>query len=520
MLEVEGLDITYTGKKEIHAVREISFAVIPGQTTTLFGQSGSGKTAITLALLGLLPENASCTGRIRWNTPQDKAIDLTDLSGVKRSHWIGKHVGWVSQGAQRALSPTRTIESLLREAIHVNGDFPKDQVEIEITALLEDLGLPQSVRKAYPDQLSGGQRQRCLLALALINRPKILIADEPTTSLDVLNEHLLLKLLRKIQTQRNIGILFITHDLRITQDFIGPCYYMENGSFVVRGESTREVSMEIQKITGPFSADQNSILPSQDLSPRPELISINQLSVTYHSQGGVFSTKQAVKAVQQVSFSLSCGEAIGIVGSSGSGKSTLAKAVAGVLAHEGQLNWHNSTTNSLKNIQLILQDSYSSLHPRFTIEKTFQEVIRIHHPDFNKTEIKALAVSYLKQVQLSDDYLSRYPHQLSGGERQRVSLARSLAANPALLILDESISSLDFELQQKMVELILSLQSAHQLSLIVISHDFRVVSKLCQRIIVMEAGKVIESGDTQDVIQQPQHKHTHALLEAAGLSHD
>lgn len=519
MLEVESLDITYAGKNEVHAVREVSFAVIPGQTTTLFGQSGSGKTAITLAMLGLLPENASYTGRIIWKTAEEEVIDLVTLNEKKRKEWIGKHIGWVSQGAQRALSPTRSIESLLREAVKVNGSLSSAEAEIEISTLLADLGLPESVRKAYPDQLSGGQRQRCLLALALINRPKILIADEPTTSLDVLNEHLLLKLLRKIQAERNIGILFITHDLRITQNFVGSCYYMEQGTFGISGDSTREVAQKIQIKTGTFSSERNSPFSSQDLQTS-ELLSINRLSVTYNSQGGIFSSTTPVKAVQEVSFSLNIGESIGIVGTSGSGKSTISKAIAGVLAYEGQIVWQDRGVMSSQNTQLILQDSYSSLHPRFTIAKTLQEVIRIHHPGLDKAEMNRLAISYLKQVQLSEDYLSRYPNQVSGGERQRISLARSLAAKPALLILDESISSLDFELQQKMVELILSLQSTHQFSLMVISHDFRVVNQLCQRLIVMEAGKIIESGNTQEVIQHPQHQHTQALIEAAGLSHD
>lgn len=521
---MEGLDITYSEKKEVHAVRKVSFTIVPGQTTTLFGQSGSGKTAITLAILGLLPENASGTGEISWNAPESEPVQLSSLSKKRRSAWIGKHIGWVSQGAQRALSPTRTIESLLREAIKVNGSLPKDQIEDEISILLQDLGLPGSVRKAYSDQLSGGQRQRCLLALALINRPKILIADEPTTSLDVLNEHLLLKLLRKIQTQRNIGILFITHDLRITQDFVGPCYYMEKGVFAISGDSTQEVSTKVQNSTGAFTSDKTSILSIQD-SPNPALLSIDQLSVTYNSQGGVFSTTAPIEAVREISFSLSRGESIGIVGTSGSGKSTLAKAIAGVQAYEGHITWNQNSTSAPQNIQLILQDSFSSLHPRFTIAKTLQEVIRIHDPGLKRAEAQTLAASYLEQVQLSEEYLSRYPNQLSGGERQRVSLARSLAARPALLILDESISSLDFNLQRQMIELIRSLQSIHDLSLIVISHDFRVLSQLCQRIIVMEAGKIIESGSTHNVIQQPKHQHTQALLEAAGLissglSHD
>lgn len=525
MLQVEGLDITYSGKKEVHAVRKVSFSVIPGKITTLFGQSGSGKTAITMAVLGLLPLHSVQHGTISWKETGKEVVVLSSLTAEERRKWIGEHIGWVSQGAQRALSPTRSIESLLREAIKVNGNLPANKVESEISDLLADLGLPESVRKAFPDQLSGGQRQRCLLALALINRPKILIADEPTTSLDVLNEHKLLKLLHKIQASRNIGILFITHDLRITRDFVGPCYYMEQGSFVIRGDSAKDVMKELYATKGSFTFDNNPSPPPSPGKRMPVLLEIHKLSVTYHSQGGLFSQTEPVKAVQQIDLSLDRGESLGLVGASGSGKSSLARAIAGVLPYAGQITWEDTSTTALRKTQLILQDSFSSLHPRFTVEKTLQEVIRIHSPDLSSPEIKALALSYLEQVQLTADYLSRYPNQLSGGERQRVSLARSLAAKPELLLLDESISSLDFDLQRKMIDLIYSLQSMHQLSLIVISHDFRVVRNLCQRIIVMEAGKIIENGRTESLIQQPQHDHTKALLEASGLpvsglSHD
>lgn len=518
MLQVEGLDITYSGKKKVHAVRNISFEVVPGQTTTLFGQSGSGKTAITLGILNLLPENASSKGHIFWSTSEGEKIDLAGLPETKRREWIGKHIGWVSQGAQRALSPTRTINSLLREAIKVNGTLPTAEVAAEITMLMTELGLPESILTAYPDQLSGGQRQRCLLALALINRPKILIADEPTTSLDVLNEHLLLKLLQKIQLQRNLAILFITHDLRITSGFQGPCYYMEHGSFVMSGNSANEIASKLQKPIDHFSPDEPTERSSVEIPPNPELLSINNLSVTYNAQGSIFKTSSPVKAVQKAGFSLTKGESIGIIGASGSGKSSLAKAIAGVLAYEGEIIWQEGEGS--QRVQLILQDSYSSLHPRFTVEKTLLEVIRIHSTGLNKPERKRLATSYLKQVQLGEEYLGRFPDQLSGGERQRISIARSLAAMPGLLILDESISSLDFDLQQKMIDFIRSFLSTTELALIVISHDVRVVRKLCQRIMVMENGKIIESGNTQEVILQPKHQHTQALLGAAGLSHD
>ncbi len=517
MLQVEGLDITYSGKRKVHAVREISFEVVPGQTTTLLGQSGSGKTAITLSILNLLPENASGKGHIFWNTPEGERIDLTGLPENKRREWIGKHIGWVSQGAQRALSPTRTIDSLLREAIKVNGSLQKSEITKEIAMLMAELGLPESILKAYPDQLSGGQKQRCLLALALINRPKILIADEPTTSLDVLNEHLLLKLLQKIQLQRNLGILFITHDLRITSDFQGPCFYMEHGSFVMSGNSANEIASKLQKPINDFSPDKPAERSLGEIPLSADLLSINNLSVTYNAQGSIFKTSSPVKAVQRADFSLTKGESIGIIGASGSGKSSLAKAIAGVLAYEGEIIWHAGEGS--QRVQLILQDSYSSLHPRFTVEKTLLEVIRIHSAGLNKPERKSLATSYLKQVQLGEEYLGRFPNQLSGGERQRISIARSLAAMPQLLILDESISSLDFDLQQKMIEFIQSLLSKTGLALIVISHDVRVVRKLCQRMMVMENGKIIESGTTQEVITAPQQQHTRDLITAAGLSH-
>lgn len=492
MLKVENLKVTYPGNPPVHAVTGISFELAKGKTTVLIGPSGSGKSATVSAILGQLPDGSSLEGSVLIEKQQDSYIPIDTLSEKER----GGLIGWVPQDAQRTLSPTRSIGSLLTECLSFHrpeGTSHQSQIE----DILKELDLPPSILKAFPHQLSGGQRQRCMLAIALIKNPRILVADEPTTALDALRENQWLDLIERLQETRDLTVLLITHDDRIASRTGDQFLYMKSGQLIDQPDphSIGKIDQE-----GPAS---------------PVILDVSDLSVSFKSRGNMFRKGEPVNALTHVSFQLRKGEILGIAGESGSGKSTLSKCLVNLLPYKGNITLKEGDSSR---VQLILQDSYSSLHPGFKIVTSLGESIRVWKPEFSSQERKQFASDLLKTVQLAPGYLDKYPGELSGGERQRVSIARALIPNPSILILDESISSLDYELQQDMIRLISSLSTSQELSMIMISHDVRILHQICHSILILHEGKVIESGPTDQLIQSPQHPQTKRLIMAAGFT--
>ena len=513
MLLLQDLQVCYPGEPPVGAVRGVTMSCPKGSTTVLLGASGSGKTAISMAILGLLPPGSTVKGELIWQENQQNTL-LHTLSPEARRSWTGQHLGWVAQGAQSALHPTRTISSQLLEAARFHRpqwDQPRRMEEI--LALAEALELHKSHLEAYPHQLSGGERQRWLLALALVSQPDLLIADEPTTSLDAKSEDLMLRLLRGIQQERGLGMLLITHDLRVAARMADSCYLLEQGK--LHPDSGGAFS-HLRRPGGPLAP-----LPLPETRPATSsgdlLLSARGLAVEYEARGNWFSRGKRVQALQPLDLEIRQGECLGVVGLSGSGKSSLAKALLGLVPAQGNIHWQQQEKPLARRVQLILQDAYGSLHPRFRIGDLIMEVIRQHQPSLSRTERILAARKLLELVRLPATAFDKYPSQLSGGEKQRANLARALAPDPGLLILDESLSSLDRSMQLEMLRLLGQLNQSRGLAMIVISHDLQLVRGLCERLLLLDGGMVIESGETEAIFTRSTHPATRALVDAASL---
>ncbi|MDP5170133.1 MAG: ABC transporter ATP-binding protein [Bacteroidia bacterium] len=518
MLLIKNLAVTYQGKEAIRAVKGVSCELIEGKTTVLLGESGSGKTAISLAILNLLPANAQVSGAIYWKEEHRAPINLLSLSNKERRTWAGGNIGWVAQGAQSSLNPTRSIGSLLFEAIQSQRSLTKAEIQTEISSLIEELDLDPLHLQSYPHQLSGGERQRWLLALALSTTPRLLIADEPTTSLDILSEHHLLTLLQNIQAKRGLTLLLITHDLRVASRMGHQCLFLHQGKIDdQRGDFLSLVAREDSRLHQLWNTwTQEYRQPKMERSA--EILHIRQLSVTYPSRGNWLRKGTASPALFPLDLRLFKTESLGIVGVSGSGKSTLAKAILDLIPYSGEILWNDTSSSVAKKVQLILQDSFASLHPRFTISYTLTEVLRVHRADLSPDRKRELLLNTLAKVKLPASCMDRFPGELSGGERQRVSIARALLVEPQLLILDESVASLDVMTQDEIIRLIHEIREANDLALMVISHDLRVVKALCQQVLILKKGRQIEKGPLASILTDTKDPYTLELLHAAAMA--
>ncbi len=511
MLLLQDLHVTYPGKPPVEAVKGVTMSCPQGCTTVLLGASGSGKTAISMAALGLLPPGSTVQGELIWQENQ-QSTPLNALKPEARRTWTGQHFGWVAQGAQSALHPTRTISSLLGEAVRVHCPTWDQQRRMqEIFTLAEALNLHKKHLDAYPHQLSGGERQRWLLALALVSQPDLLIADEPTTSLDPRSEEQMLNLLRCIQQERGLGILLITHDLTVAARMADTCYLLEEGK--LHPDSGGQISV-LRKPGGPL-APRPKPEGQPNIKPGEPLMTVKGLEVRYEARGNWFTRSESVQALHPLDVEIRQGECLGVVGLSGSGKSSLAKALLGLVPAEGNVQWHRPERPMAQRVQLILQDAYGSLHPRFRIGDVVVEVIRRHQPTLSRSERILAAKKLLELVQLPVKAFDKYPSQLSGGERQRANLARALAPNPSLLILDESLSSLDRSLQSEMLALLRQLIEEQGKALMLISHDLHMVRGFCEKLLLLDGGQIIETGDTEAILTTSTHPATLALVRAA-----
>ncbi|WHP07614.1 dipeptide ABC transporter ATP-binding protein [Acinetobacter corruptisaponis] len=496
---------------------DLNFELYPAQTLAIVGESGSGKSISALALLGLLPETLSVDGKVELENN-----DLLKLSQRQLQQLRGKRIAMIFQEPMTALNPLHKVEKIVGESLVLQG-LSEAQAQQKVINLLHDVGIEdaQQMLKCYPHQLSGGQRQRVMIAMALALEPEILIADEPTTALDVMLQAQILALLKKLQQQRKMAMILISHDLNLVKRYADHVLVLNQGK--VEQQGTISEIFDQPKTEYTENLLNHNFGQALVLEPAETLLRLENVTVKYPIKHGLFNHVKHYKvAAEAIDLSLMQGEALGIVGESGSGKSSIALAIARLIASDGEIVFQGKDLNQLNqkqlrplrsDFQIVFQDPLSSLNPRMTVEQIIGEGLKLR--SISKAQITTKIEEVLSKVELSIDAKHQYPHQLSGGQRQRVALARALVLQPKLIILDEPTSALDRSTQRAMIQLLRRLQQQDQISYIFISHDLQVIQALCQKVMVMHQAKVLEYQQTTQLFAQPQTEYTRQLIAAS-----
>jgi len=526
VLQIQDLNVAFSQDgRQVDAVRGVSFEVARGEVVALVGESGSGKSVTAMSSVALLGANAKVTGSIRYNGQQMVGATADLLQQVR-----GNEISFIFQEPMTSLNPLHTIEKQLRESIELHQDplhsLTGAEIEARIIALLERVGLPDPAARlgAYPHQLSGGQRQRVMIAMALANGPELLIADEPTTALDVTIQAQILDLLMLLKQQDGMGMLFITHDLGIVRQIADRVCVMQDGKIVETGP-TKDIFNAPQHSYTQKLLNAHSVGAPQPFDPSASVIAeAKNAKIWFPIQRGLLKrTVGHVKAVNDVSLTLRAGETIGIVGESGSGKSTLAMAIMRLISFQGKIVFDGRNIGALKtrdlralrkDMQIVFQDPYGSLSPRMTCAQIIAEGLGVHGTPSGRSQ-EDLVEEILQEVGLDPEMQHRYPHEFSGGQRQRIAIARAMVMRPKLVVLDEPTSALDMTVQVQIVDLLRNLQKAHGLAYLFISHDLRVVRAMSHSVIVMKEGDVVEHGPVSDVFEAPKTQYTRGLMAAA-----
>ncbi|MBB3609737.1 ABC transporter ATP-binding protein [Rhizobium sp. BK602] len=522
VVDIDRLSIALpAGSDRAYAVDRVSFRLHPGEALCVVGESGSGKSMSANALMGLLPEAVSIAqGRILLED-----VDLLQLAPEQLYDIRGRRVAMIFQEPMSALNPLMKVSAQIEEVFEAHGLLTPRERKAKALDLLTEVGLPDPARAAasYPFQLSGGQRQRVMIAMALALEPQVLIADEPTTALDVTTQAQILKLIRRLQSERNMAVMFITHDFGVVAEIADYVSVMQFGRIVEQGAAEDVLYSPQHPYTRKLIAaipQPGGGLPKQ--TQRETVLSVENLTKTYRMGGGLFSKPKSVDAVNGVSFSLGRGETLGIVGESGSGKSSVGRCLVrlqdpdgGRVLLGGQDMAHlkgEELRAMRRRIQMIFQDPFSSLNPRERVGR----IIADGPIAYGEDERKALsrAAELMEMVGLDPKAASRYPHEFSGGQRQRIGIARALALEPDIIVADEAVSALDVSIQAQVLELLGRLKKELDLSLVFITHDLRVAAQICDRVMVMQKGHVVELGAGAEIFNTPKHAYTRSLIDA------
>ena len=525
LLRVENLHVGFTSDgRQTTAVDGVSFDVPEGKTLGLVGESGSGKSVSALSLLGLLPYPAAFhnSGRIMFDGDDIMGADTRVLQRLR-----GNDISMIFQEPMSSLNPLHDIEKQISEVIQLHRGLSSKAARDETCALLGRVGIPdpESRLGALPHELSGGQRQRVMIAMALANRPRLLIADEPTTALDVTIQKQILDLLRDLQRENGMAILLITHDLGVVRKMADRICVMQQGQIVENDESHAIFEKPVHAYTKKLIAAEPSGAPQPLKANPPEIVSGKNVKVWFPIRQGLLRRAQThVKAVNDISLTVRRGETLGIVGESGSGKTTLGRAMIGLQRAEGSITINGTNLSGAspaarramrKHMQIVFQDPYGALSPRLPVADIIGEGLAIHEPELTSALRIARVRDILEDVELDPDIAGRYPHEFSGGQRQRIAIARALVLNPEFIILDEPTSALDRSVQAQIIELLRRLQAERGLTYLFISHDLKVVRALAHRVLVMQNGVAVELGPTQQIFEAPASPYTKTLIEAA-----
>ncbi|MGA7486640.1 MAG: ABC transporter ATP-binding protein [Xanthobacteraceae bacterium] len=525
LLEVEDLSVAFRqGQHETLAVDRISFAIKKGETVALVGESGSGKSVTALSVLKLLPYPAARhpSGSIRF-----KGEELLTLPEAKIRHVRGNDITIIFQEPMTSLNPLHTIEKQIGEILLLHQGLTGEPARARTIELLTQVGIPEPETRlqSYPHQLSGGQRQRVMIAMALANEPDLLIADEPTTALDVTVQAQILSLLKALQTRLGMAMLFITHDLGIVRKLADRVCVMKEGKIVETGPVEQVFAAPQHAYTRALLAAEPKPDPAPVNTAAPVVIETTDLKVWFPIKRGVLRRVAGhIKAVDGVSIAVRQGETLGIVGESGSGKTTLGLAILRLVSSRGPIVFLGSAITGLTfrkmrpfrhHMQIVFQDPYGSLSPRMSVADIIEEGLWVHHPKLTGAQREERVVWALQDVGLDPATRFRYPHEFSGGQRQRIAVARAIVLEPTFVMLDEPTSALDMLIQAQIVDLLRALQKRRNLTYIFISHDLRVVAALASSLVVMRHGKVVEEGPAAELFARPKSEYTRALLAAA-----
>lgn len=525
VLKVDNLSVHFGPTQ---AVKGVSYHIEPGEIVALVGESGSGKSVSALSVLQLLPypQASHPSGSILLNGTEMIGASKAELQGAR-----GGEVGMIFQEPMTSLNPLHTVGKQIGETLRVHRGLTRQAASSRSLELLRRVRLPDAEAKlgAYPHQLSGGQRQRVMIAMSLANEPGLLIADEPTTALDVTIQASILNLLKELNDELGMAILMISHDLAIVRSMADRVYVMTQGEVVEHGPTQKVFNKPQHAYTKHLVNSRPQGLATPVLDDATTVVKTQGLKVAYDIGKSWFGKSDAFVAVQPTDLMVRAGETLGVVGESGSGKTSLGLAVLRLIPSSGRIcylgrdisTYRSTDLKSLRrNMQMVFQDPFGSLSPRLTLREIVAEGLSVHEKHLSKEQVDDRVRDALAEVGLDPDWMSRYPHEFSGGQRQRISLARAQVLRPDFIVLDEPTSALDMSVQSQIIDLLRELQSKHQLAYLFISHDLAVVRALAHRIMVMKDGVVVESGSADDVFTHPTHAYTQELLAAALLNQE
>ena len=519
LLSVEGLSVAFGGGSPV--VRDVGFDIRAGETVALVGESGSGKSVTALSTVRLLPDSAAISGSVRFRGHEMIGADEATLRRVR-----GNDISFIFQEPMTSLNPLHTLEKQIGESLALHQGLTGKAARDRIVDLLTKVGIrePESRLNNYPHQFSGGQRQRIMIAMALANGPDLLIADEPTTAVDVTIQAQILELLAGLQKSEGMGLLFITHDLGIVRRIADRVCVMKDGEIVEKGETTTIFDNPQHPYTQKLLAAEPSGQPDPVPDDAETVAEVENLRIWFPIRRGLFKrTVGHIKAVNDANLSIRECETVGIVGESGSGKTTLALGIMRLVSSKGRIvflgqdvqGWRNRQLRPLRrDMQMVFQDPYGSLSPRMTIEQIVAEGLWVHG-HANAQDQRRMVADILTEVGLDPEMMSRYPHEFSGGQRQRIAVARAMILKPKLVVLDEPTSALDMTVQVQIVKLLRDLQQKNRLAFLFISHDLRVVRALSHNVLVMKQGDIVEQGSSDSIFDAPKTDYTKTLMAAA-----
>ena len=515
LLQVKNLSLTFENQtKTVEAVKNISFEVSKNEVVGIVGESGSGKSVTALSVLGL--------SRAKYGPKSSIKLNGTELIGAPKQTLLdarGAKVGVIFQEPMSSLNPLHTIGAQVAEMLLMHQNLNKQQAKQETVRLLEKVGLKNAAGryKAYPFELSGGERQRVMIAMAIANKPDILIADEPTTALDVTIQKQIIDLILDLKKSLGMAVVFISHDLKLVSQIADKIIVMYQGKIVEQGKAKDIFEYPKHSYTKKLISSCNFLKYNNKVSNKT-LMNIEHVSVRYVLKKNFFGRPiEYLDALNDVSLDVKEGQTLGIVGESGSGKTTLGLAVADLIKYQGDIRLNNQVLKSAfrKNVQIIFQDPYNSLNPRMNVLEIVGEGLKIHQKNIKNNKIEKEVISILEQVGLHKDDLKKYPHEFSGGERQRIAIARAMILKPKLVVLDEPTSALDVTIQKQILTLLKDLQTKYSITYIFISHDMRSVKALSDTIAVMQNGRLVETGPADEILENPKAEYTKALIGAS-----